>query len=97
MATILANTAVDLFNTFAKNIDSPADIMYRITPNNSANVPYFTRGVYFGETGNVNIETVRNETNANITIPVTAYTQYPWRIRKVWQSNTTCNTIFGIY
>lgn len=86
----------DRYQNFPSSKESPIDFVFDITANNSANLAYTTRAIYIGNGGNIQLETVGNNTTV-ILKNVVAGTILPLRVRKVYANNTTANSIVGMY
>jgi hypothetical protein len=86
----------DKFQKFYAALESPADHAANITPADGANLSFSTRGLYVGNTGNVNCIFVGD--TANTVLPfVPAGTLLPFRIRVVHSSGTTASNIVGLW
>jgi hypothetical protein len=86
----------DKFQKFYAALESPADHAFNITPVNGANLAFFTRGIYVGNTGNVNCVFVGD--TANTVLPfVPAGTLLPFRISQIHSTGTTASNIVGLW
>ena len=90
-----SNTNMDTYGYTGKSIDGPAYDAFVITPSNSDYLPYATRGIYVGGSGNVYCRPYGAEpgVSANVLFHgVVAGTILPIRAEAVWSSNTDNNT-----
>jgi hypothetical protein len=52
----------DNFDTHHKGLASPADTAFAVTPNDSADLALYTRGIYVGVAGTVKVDMVNSGT-----------------------------------
>lgn len=87
----------DKFENFYVNPSDPADHAYSITPSSSTDLPYFTRAIYIGSDGDLDVTLVSETGNTSISFTgLVAGTLLPIRVRRVWETSTAGNLI-GMY
>ena len=86
----------DKFERYDTVLDSPGKSAFNVTPNNSANLTYVSRGIYIGTTGNINCIFVGDSANTLLAnLPTGGF--YSFRIAKIWATGTTADNIVAIY
>jgi hypothetical protein len=94
--------AVDLFGKFYSHLDSPAEGAFEITPeaNTEAVFDTYTRSIYVGNGGDVEVLMVSNVANTAATVTFTnvqSGTILPVRAACVYATGTTANSLIGLY
>lgn len=86
---------VDEFGTYREGLSDPADNHFAITPSDSVNFSFVTRGIYVGVTGDVAVVTkdgtaitYKNAVQGSV-IPV--------RALRVNATNTTATDLVGLH
>lgn len=87
--------AADIFETKGRDLDSPVESAFDVTPNDSADLAIATRGVYVGVTGNLKVTTVRGSTVTFVGLA--AGIIHPIRVERIWSTGTTATNIIGVY
>lgn len=84
----------DEFEHFESGLTSPAAAAWTITPDDVADLPHATRGIYVGQSGDVMVEMVSGDT---VTFPnLQAGMIYALRVMKVFASGTTATGLVGV-
>ena len=78
-----------------RSMQAPAGHAPLITPNDTTDLPYITRAIYVGGTGDVKLTTVGGETVTFASVP--AGTVLPIRVARVLATGTTATAILGLY
>ena len=92
----------DPFSTNRTELDSPGQYAIEIKPSDSAILSTVIRGLYIGTTGNVYCRPVATsnaiDSAANVLFRgAVAGTVLPVRMEAIWDTNTTCNNLVGLY
>lgn len=88
--------ATDPLPGAAIELDSPSSGAFAITPDNSNDLPYVTRGIYVGGAGDIVM--IMAGDSAQVTRKnVVAGVLYPWRVKRVLATNTTATNLVGDY
>lgn len=76
----------------------PASGAYAITPSDTQKLPFDTRGLYVGVTGNVTV-VMTNDVLANtvLFVAVPAGSLLPISVKYVLSSGTTASSLVGVY
>lgn len=86
--------ARDNFKSRYRNLESPANHAFAITPSDTTDLAYATRAIYVGGDGSITAITVSNET---ITlVGVKAGSILPISVRRVTAASTATNLV-GLY
>jgi len=86
---------MDIFGRFARGLSEPARSAFSVTPNDSVDVSYVTRGLYVGATGDIKVTMADGDT---VTLnSIAAGIVHPLRVSRVWSTGTTATGIVGIY
>jgi hypothetical protein len=89
-------TAVDRFTAHRSLGQNPAEHAFEITPNDDDDVPYVSRFLYAGGTGDIKLITCSGETVLFKAVP--AGTIIPVRARRVLSAGTSANMyLVGLY
>jgi hypothetical protein len=86
--------AVDKFGDRAQGLDSPQVHAFAIATSDTVDLPFVTREVYVGTTGDITAIMAGGETVLFKTVPVG---RYPWRFSRVKTTGTTAATMVGLY
>lgn len=87
---------IEKFETHQGGLDSPASYAFAITPNDSADLAYVTRGIYVGTAGALVVILVRD--SAEVTFAgVPAGTLLPLCVKRVKATGTTATNLVGLY
>lgn len=82
-------------NPFSDQSRRPAEHGFSITPNDGAELPDVTRGVYIGTAGDLHVLMSRGD---EVTfIGLAAGLVHPLQIRKVFSTGTTALNIVGVH
>ena len=85
----------DTFSSLQKGLTSPADKHFAITPHDSTNFTYSTRGIYVGGAGNA---VLVDEDGTTCTFTgLLAGVVYPFRCKRINSTNTTATNLVGLY
>lgn len=85
-------------NSFSQNdaaVQSPASSAFTITPHDTNELTYVTRGLYVGGAGNVVVKLSDDSTTVTFT-GVVAGSILPIRARLVMSTSTTATSILGL-
>ena len=85
----------DPFQTLQPHLTSPANNAFSITPSDVADLPFVTRAVYFGGSGDLRILTAAGEDVTFLFVPQGVI--LPVRAKKVFASGTTATSLMGMY
>lgn len=87
--------AVNIYNPVSEDVTQPARHAVAITPSDSVDLAYNTRGIYVGGAGNMVAIMAGGET---VTFTgLLAGLLYPLSISRVLATNTTATAIVGVY
>jgi len=87
--------AIDKFQSNQDGLSDPCDNAFAITPSNSTDFDYVTRGIYVGGAGN--IAAVMLDGSVVTFVGATAGSILPIRVSRVNSTNTTATNLVGIY
>lgn len=87
--------AIDKFQSNQDGLSDPCDNAFAITPSDSTNFSYVTRGIYVGGAGN--IAAVMLDGSVVTFVGAAAGTILPIRVSRVNLTNTTATNLVGIY
>lgn len=74
--------------------DRSADSAFAITPNDSVDLPYLTRGIYVGASGDLKVDMFDGATVTFVSL--VAGLIHPLRVRRVYSTGTGATSIIGI-
>lgn len=81
------------------HIQDPLRQSFAITGNDSAELQYLTRALFIGTGGDVRVTFECDDPNdiakSSLRINLPDGSEYPWRIRKVWATDTTADNMHG--
>lgn len=83
----------DAFSDFSCGLESPAERLQEVTPNDSADLPEATRAINVAQSGTVRVTTVQGTT---ATVFVAAGVTFPIRAARVWATDTTATNIVAL-
>jgi hypothetical protein len=86
----------DNFERFDTNLDSPGKNAFTVTPSNADDLAVYSRAIYVGNTGNVNVIMAGDATNT-LFVGVPSGSTLNVRVKKVWVTGTTATNIVAIY
>lgn len=84
----------DEYAKYPKTIDSVIEHAFAITPDDNADLPKATRSIYVGETGDLEVTMVSDETVVFTNVP--AGSVLPLRVKRVLAANTTADGLVGL-
>ena len=85
----------DTFSTQQRGLESPGEHAIAVTPNDSVDLTYVTRGIYVGGTGTLKVTMLGGE--AVTFTGLAAGVIHPIRASRIWSTGTSATTILGIY
>jgi len=85
--------AIDTFSGRSASLIDPITDLEAITPNDSTDLSYVTRGLYIGGAGNVRVITVGGQTVTLTALAVGVW--HPIRVTRVLSTSTTATSIVG--
>ena len=87
--------ATDKFYSFGTSLDSPARNAFAITPHDTNELSFVTRGIYIGGAGNLKVTTAGGDT---VTFTgVLAGTIIPIQAKLVFSTLTTATSLVGLH
>ena len=87
--------AIDVFSSSLAGLESPCEHAFDITPNDSTDLAYVTRGIWVGTGGNLKVITKGGETVTFTNIP--NGTLKEGRYVRVLATGTTASGLVGEY
>lgn len=89
----------DRFAIFDVHLDSPAQSGEAITPSDTVNMNVATRAIYVGVAGNVSVQMVgyEGQANVNVLLQNVPVGLLPIRAERVHAANTTAGGLVGLY
>lgn len=84
----------DKFSTYSAGLNAPASEAEAITPDDQADLPWATRALYVGTTGNVRVTMLSGDT-VDLT-QLQAGIMYPLRIRRVLATGTDATNLVAL-
>jgi hypothetical protein len=89
-------TATDPFANFHGGLQSPARNSFTITPSDTAELPFVTRSVYVGGSGDITARLADDAAQVTLkAVPVG--TVLPIRARQIYATGTTATSLVGMY
>lgn len=85
----------DTFVTYAEGLDTPAVKAFAITPHATNELTTYTRGIYVGTAGNINMVLV-DDSSAVSFVGAQAGTVIPVRAKRVLVTGTTADDLVGL-
>ena len=87
---------VDTFPNTVDSLESPASSAFAITPHDTNDLTYTTRGIYIGTSGDVKVDMA--DTGTAITfVGMAAGVVHPLRVTRVYDTDTDADDIVGLY
>jgi len=87
--------AEDTFSGFRSGLDSPGTVAFAVTPHDTNELSYVTRGIYVGVGGDIKLTTVGGSTVTFV--DVQTGTILPIRAKVIYNSVTTADSLIGIH
>ena len=87
----MANT----FSAHASGLESPGEHAFSVTPSDSVDLTYVTRGIYVGVTGSLKVTMVGGEAVTFVALAAGAI--HPIRASRIWATGTTAASVIGVY
>lgn len=91
--------AQDKFPAGPAHQQDPIYDAFEVTPSDTDELPYITRSVFVGTGGNMRVTLECKNGNdigqSILYINLPSGAQYPWRVRKIWATDTTADNIVG--
>ena len=87
---------IDSFGVHTRDIENPAEHAFAITPHDTNDLAYATRGIYVGATGDVKVDMLGGESAVTFT-GLAAGIIHPIRATRVYNTDTTATNIVGVY
>jgi len=86
------------FETMREGFDSPCSNAESVTPSDSVDLTYHTRGLYIGVAGDVSVEMIGEEGTTTVTfVGLLAGSILPVRVSRVNSTSTTATSIVAIW
>ena len=89
-------TAVDTFKQQPETEWSPATSSVSVTPSDSEELAYLTRGLYVGVGGNLSVK-LRDDSAAVVFVGVAEGTILPLQVKQVMETDTTATNIVALW
>jgi hypothetical protein len=89
-------TASDTFANFQGGLQAPLTNSFAITPSDTLELPFVTRAVYVGGTGDITLR-LAGGTASQLIKAVPVGTVLPLRVRQVFATGTGATLIIGMY
>ncbi len=88
--------ATNTFSDVTGGIEAAAQHAFSISPSDSTDIAFVTRGLYVGGAGNVKVDMFGGET-AIILVGLAVGVIHPIRVTRVYSTSTTATSIIGVY
>lgn len=88
--------ATDLFASFVEGLTSPGESAVAVTPHDSTDLPFCSRGLWIGGAGNISVQMLTTGT-AIVFTGIPAGTWMPLRVHRVNATGTTATSIVAVY
>lgn len=85
----------DTFERFTGGLESPVSSGFAVTPADDADLPYATRGIYVGVSGDVKVDLAGGDTVTFVGLA--AGMIHPIRAKRVYDTGTDAESIVGVY
>lgn len=85
----------DTYASHASGLDSPGAHAFAVTPDDEADLPFVTRGIYVGGTGALHVTMLGGEEATFVALA--AGVIHPIRASRIWADGTAATAILGIY
>jgi hypothetical protein len=89
-------TAVDTFVNFQPGLQTPVRSSFVITPSDTLELPFVTRAVYVGGTGDLKVR-LADDPTPQVIKAVAVGTVLPLRVRQVYATGTGASLLVGTY
>lgn len=86
----------DIFESNSQTLDGPAWNAAAVTPNDSADLTFTTRGLYIGGAGDVKVD-MASDGSAVTFVGCLAGTILPIRAERVYDTDTTATNIVALW
>jgi hypothetical protein len=80
---------------YAEGVESPAGHAFEVTVHDTNQLPFSTRGIYVGVSGDLKVETTGGETVTFVGLA--AGIIHPIRVVQVYNTGTSATDIIGVY
>ena len=80
---------------YKEGLSSPADNAFAITPHDSNELAYTTRGLYVGVQGDVKVQMISGDTVTFVELA--AGVIHPLRVKQVFNTGTAATNLVGVY
>jgi hypothetical protein len=90
------SVAQDTFSNFQGGLQSPPRNSFAITPSDTAELPFVTRSIYVGGTGDLTVR-LAGDAGQLLIKAVPAGRTPPLRVRQVYVTGTTATGLVGFY
>ena len=94
------SAAVDLFASQATGLGSPYRDCALVTPSDSADLAYVTRGIMLGSSGTLQVTMIGNEEGSGETVEITGLATgviHPICASRIWNTNTSASNICAFW
>ena len=88
--------ATDTFANSQGGLQSPPTNSFTITPSDTAELPFVTREVWVGGSGNITLR-LSNDTSSVVLTAVPVGTRLRLRARQIYATGTTATLLVGLY
>lgn len=88
---------IDLFNNHPSTITSPVNHAALVSPSDSTDLDYATRGICVGSAGAIKVTTLGGETLVIPTGALAAGVIHPLRVTRIWSTSTTASSIVAVW
>lgn len=85
----------DTFPTHRPGLKSPASYAFDVTPHDTNDLSYTTRGIYVGVSGDVKVDMAGSGTVTFVGMAAGVF--HPMRVTRVYSTGTTATNIVGVY
>jgi hypothetical protein len=89
-------SAVDTFANFQGGLQTPTRNSFVITPSDTNELPFVTRAIYVGGTGDITLR-LADDTGSQIIKAVAVGSMLPLRVRQVFATGTGATLLVGLY
>ena len=85
---------IDAYKSRPRQADEPSGVAHTIVPHDTNDLPFTTRGIYFGGTGNVTVQMMNGVTQLFSNLP--GGFVLPIRVTKVLSTGTTATLMVAL-
>jgi hypothetical protein len=89
-------SAQDTFVNTQGGLQSPCRNSFVITPSDTNELPFVTRAIYVGGTGDINLR-LADDTGSQIIKSVPVGAMLPLRVRQIYATSTGATQLVGLY